>query len=139
MKALSIKQPWAWLIVMGHKNIENRDWPTDYRGRVYVHAGLKMDYEAFEGDPAYRTLDRFIRDLITPSDNYDWDVAPHAELLGAIVGEVDIVDCVRYHKSPWFFGRYGFVLANPVAYERAIPYKGRLGLFDVTLPSGVTP
>ena len=40
MKALSIKQPWAWLICAGYKDIENRDWSTKFRGRIYVHAGL---------------------------------------------------------------------------------------------------
>ena len=42
MKALSIRQPWAWLIVNGYKDIENRTWSTDFRGRVYVHAGRKI-------------------------------------------------------------------------------------------------
>ena len=40
--ALSIRQPWAWLIVNGHKDIENRDWPTNFRGRLLVHAGQTM-------------------------------------------------------------------------------------------------
>ena len=41
--ALSIRQPWAWLIVNGYKDIENRDWKTHYRGRFYVHAGKQFD------------------------------------------------------------------------------------------------
>lgn len=43
MKALSIRQPWAWLIVAGYKDIENRSWPTNFRGRVYIHASRKFD------------------------------------------------------------------------------------------------
>jgi len=39
MRALSVKQPWAWLIVNGYKKIENRNWPTSFRGRIYIHAG----------------------------------------------------------------------------------------------------
>lgn len=50
---------------------------------------------------------------------------------GCIVGTVDIVDCVSKSDSPWFFGRYGFVLANPVAFEKPIPCKGALGFFTV--------
>ncbi len=46
MKALSIMQPWAWLIVNGHKDIENRNWPTRFRGPVYIHAGKKIDGDA---------------------------------------------------------------------------------------------
>ena len=42
MKALSIRQPWAWLIIKGHKDIENRSWPTAFRGRVLVHAAKGM-------------------------------------------------------------------------------------------------
>jgi hypothetical protein len=48
MKALSIKQPWAWLIVSGHKDIENRNCPTRFRGRLLVHAGKKVDRGALE-------------------------------------------------------------------------------------------
>ena len=40
LKAPSIRQPWAWLIVNGYKDIENRDWTTNFRGRVYVHTGV---------------------------------------------------------------------------------------------------
>ncbi|WP_206002040.1 ASCH domain-containing protein [Paraburkholderia aromaticivorans] len=42
MKALSIRQPWAWLIVKGHKDIENRTWSTRFRGRVLIHAGARL-------------------------------------------------------------------------------------------------
>ncbi|MEI3544750.1 MAG: ASCH domain-containing protein [Alphaproteobacteria bacterium] len=40
---LSIRQPWAWLIVNGYKDIENRTWPTHFRGKVLIHAGKKWD------------------------------------------------------------------------------------------------
>ncbi len=50
---------------------------------------------------------------------------------GCIVGKVDIVDCVASSKSRWFFGRYGFVLANPVAFATPVPCKGMLGFFNV--------
>ena len=53
---------------------------------------------------------------------------PHG---GHIVGKVDIVDCVTESESPWFFGRHGFVLANPVAFARPVPCKGALGFFTV--------
>src|SRR3972149_11819690 len=46
MKALSIIQPWAWLIVHGHKPVENRRWPTSFRGQFLIHAGKKFDHEA---------------------------------------------------------------------------------------------
>lgn len=46
MKILSVRQPWAHLIVHGSKNIENRSWPTRYRGPFLVHASLNIDREA---------------------------------------------------------------------------------------------
>ena len=134
MKALSVRQPWAWLIVNGHKDIENRTWATAFRGRVYVHAGVTLDYGALEGDPAYRVLDGWIRSRLHPSDGAQWTMDFSTAWLGAIVGEVDIVDCVTRSASPWFEGPYGYILANPVAYAAPVPYRGRLGFFDVTLP-----
>ena len=47
MKALSIQQPWAFLIVNGLKDIENRDWSTTFRGLIYVHAGKTLDTEGY--------------------------------------------------------------------------------------------
>lgn len=117
MKALSIQQPWAWLIVNGPKDIENRTWYTPFRGRVYVHAGKKALYTSTVPD-----WERF--------DAQYWASRPG---LGAIVGEVDIVDCVKASDSPWFQGPYGFVLANPVAYAEPIPCRGRLGFFEPDL------
>ena len=48
MKALSIRQPWAWLIVNGFKDIENRTWPTKFRGRVLVHASKGMTRDEYD-------------------------------------------------------------------------------------------
>lgn len=53
MKALSIKQPWAHLIVSGVKDVENRSWKTNYRGRIFVHASKQT---AFGKEPIVRYL-----------------------------------------------------------------------------------
>lgn len=45
MKAITIKQPWASLIVVGIKDVENRTWKTNFRGRVLIHASAKADKE----------------------------------------------------------------------------------------------
>lgn len=50
MKALSIRQPYAWLIVNGFKDIENRDWPTKFRGRVLIHAGATYPKREYADD-----------------------------------------------------------------------------------------
>ena len=124
MKALSIRQPWAWLICAGFKDVENRTWPTDYRGRIYVHAGKRFDYDG------YNYLCRHA-DMLRGIDIDQWATLVVYPATG-IIGEVDIVECTTDSDDPWFEGPFGFVLANPVLYEHPIPYKGRLGLFDVT-------
>lgn len=116
--ALSIRQPWAWAILDAGKDIENRNWSTKFRGPVCIHASAgmtKREYLEFEG---VYGLD------------HRWTIPePNALLKGGIIGIADIVDCVPEHQSPWFFGRWGFVLRNarPVEF---IPVKGALGFFD---------
>ena len=120
MKALSVRQPWSWLIVSGYKDIENRTWPTNFRGRIYIHSGKALDKEALLEFRSRKTNTFFDRDI--PDDEQ--------LVRGAIIGEVDIVDCVKQSTSPWFRGPYGFVLKNPLLYEKSIICIGRLGLFE---------
>lgn len=121
MKAISIRQPWAWLIIHAGKDIENRSWPTRFRGRVLVHAAQGMTRQE------YFDVEHFIaghhggRIQLPPAD----DLAR-----GGIIGSVEIVDCVSESNSPWFFGPYGFILRNPEPLPFA-PMRGRLGLFEV--------
>jgi ASCH domain len=105
MKILSIRQPWAYLITQGSKNIENRSWPTKYRGPVLIHASLNINRKACARHGLNpKTLQR-----------------------GGVVGTADIVDCVTKHRNRWFEGPYGFVLES----RRPLPFvkwKGGLGL-----------
>ena len=83
MKALSIMQPWAWLIANGHKDIENRSWPTRYRGPVLIHAGKRED-EGF--DPRdFKSLDSLEHTPWTGDIDADY---------GGIIGE-----CERYYGA----------------------------------------
>lgn len=120
MKALSLQAPWAWLVIHGGKDVENRTWLTHYRGPIAIHAskkGSKQDY-------AY--VQAFIRHKCLPVI-----LPPYAELnRGGIIGTVELVGCERYHESPWFLGPVAFILARPKPLD-FIPYKGQLGLFDV--------
>lgn len=127
--ALSIRQPWAWLILNAGKDIENREWSTRFRGRVLIHAGKGMTRDEYEG--ALDTMD-----CVEHFNGKPIGVTlPPFEALerGGIVGSVEIVDCVdeRAALSPWFFGRYGFVLRDPQPLPFR-PYKGSLGFFKVT-------
>ncbi len=122
--AISIRQPWAHAIVHGWKDIENRTWSTMVRGPICIHAS-KYDKRNFAEDAeGYRgALDIVRASFDVPNIAFD-DLT-----FGAIVGVADIVDCVTDHASPWFFGPYGFVLANarPIT---PIPLKGKQGFFE---------
>ncbi len=112
MIALSIRQPWAWLIVNGHKDIENRSWSTKVRGRVLIHAGKMVDTDG------YNFVCREFPHIALPTT---FDV-------GGVVGEAHITDCVRESTSPWFIREYGFVLKD----AKPLPFfgmRGRLGFF----------
>lgn len=116
MHALTIRQPWAWLIATGQKDIENRSWPTRVRGVVAIHAAVAaVPQEAALRD---RLATQF--GITVPSD------LPH----GALVGLMDIDACVDDSASPWFVGRYGFHIAS--ACEVApLPCRGRLGFWAI--------
>ncbi len=122
---LSIQQPWAWLIVNGYKSIENRDWATRVRGVIGIHAGQKFDSDGFEW--VTRTFPEINLPAIVEFER------------GGIVGTATLVDCVTEVESPWFFGKFGFILADAKAMP-LIPCHGRLGFFrpDIssTLPEG---
>ncbi|QGZ56698.1 ASCH domain-containing protein [Paraburkholderia acidiphila] len=138
MKALSVRQPWAWLIVRPDlagaaraaalaacdmKDIENRTWPTRLRGRFLIHASKGMtraEYDDVEG---------FL-------DYFDIDIAlPGQEKLhrGGIIGAATLTDCIPSAKrtSRWHMeGQFGFRLeeVKPVPF---VECKGALQFFDV--------
>lgn len=120
MKALSINQPWAWLIVNGYKPLENRSWDTKFRGEFLIHAGKKYDDDCW-----------------LFAEEMDIDLPPIEEMeRGGIVGKARLINTVHEsHKhlltsqdKPWFFGPYGFILdsAEPLPFR---PCKGALGFF----------
>ena len=116
MKAISIRQPFASLIVAGVKDIENRSWPTNYRGPVLIHAAQKVDKKGIE----------LVRKMGLPQIMID----TMYEYCGGIIGEAEIVDCVKKSDSQWFEGPYGFVLKN----AKVLPFKvckGQLGIFEL--------
>ncbi|RJG10972.1 ASCH domain-containing protein [Pseudomonas cavernicola] len=122
MKALSIRQPWAWLIIYGGKDIENRTWHTKYRGRFLVHAAQGMTANE------YRDAMDFVSDagiVLPPS----WPGRVELQR-GGIIGSVELVDSVDTSDSPWYMGQKGFLLRDPKPLP-FIPLKGRLGFFDV--------
>lgn len=133
MLALSIRQPWARLILVAGKDVENRDWPTRHRGRILIHAAQSMTRGEWEDAIT------FSRAIISRTGRRHGDapctlrslgLAPDDLQRGGIIGSVDLVDCATASDSPWFMGRYGFVLRNPKPLPFT-PWKGQLGFFDV--------
>ena len=134
MIALSIRQPWASLILKAGKDIENRCWPTKFRGRMLIHAAKSMTraehedaiefaVQAIKAAPrnAGATKRTTLRDLGFSFDDLQ---------RGGIVGSVEVVDCVTASDSPWFMGEFGFVLREPKVLPFT-PWKGQLGFFNV--------
>lgn len=125
MKALSIRQPWAGLILLAGKDVENRQWATNFRGRVLIHAAKGCTRREYD-----EAMD-FVASIEGSRRAQLIDGLQYGKLLrGGIVGIVSIVGCVRSSGSPWFTGKYGFVLEKP----RPLPFfpcPGKLGLFDV--------
>ena len=121
MMALSIRQPWAWLILNAGKDIENRNWPTRFRGRFLIHASKGMTRAEYEDaiDPLWAGGGPSI-------DLPDFGLLER----GGIVGEAELVDCVTNSDSPWFCGLFGFVLCDPRTLPFR-PYRGQLGFFQI--------
>lgn len=115
--AITIHQPWADLIVRGVKDIENRPWPTRLRGWILVHAGKKIARDALNRDNL-----KLLK--VSSKDDYQPNIS-------AIIGVVQITDCVTESSSQWFLGPYGFVLEKAVRFQKPIPYSGKLGIHYV--------
>jgi len=118
-RALSIRQPWTWAILYAGKRIENRTWYTDYRGPIFIHAGLRVDWAAVED------LRAEIAAIPTPR--------PVAHC-GGLVATAVVVDCVRpgdvrESQRDWAVGPWCFVLDDVAPLARPVSHRGALGLF----------
>lgn len=144
MKAITIKQPWAWLIVEGIKDIENRTWPTKFRGRVLIHAGAKADIS----NSLYVLNEVQYNEVIKRLSGNCFPKYYNS----AIIGSIEIVDCVLNHTSVWAQHEanvrrkidgeyklvevpvYNWVLANPIKFSQPIPAKGSLSFWNFEMP-----
>lgn len=124
MKVLTIKQPWATLIMQGDKRFEFRSWQTKYRGDLLIHAGKGTDKEAM------KRLAKYLPDEIP---------------LGKILGKVTLVDCIRmcpefkemllkensdiYTKSS-FSENFGWQVEDVQVFDEPIEAKGHLSLWE---------
>ena len=139
-KALSIKQPWASLIAHGIKDIENRAWKTNYRGKILIHVSAK---------PSKMLWELLSTEQYKIAMNYFSEVKNREFFTSVIIGEVEIIDCVINHPSIWaeksegeivghtFFHKenqkptYNWVLANAKLYDEPIyNVKGKLSIWN---------
>jgi activating signal cointegrator 1 len=136
MKALSLLQPWATLVVMGFKTIETRSWSTHHRGPILIHASLGK-----AGALVARE---------TPFTKYikEFDQLP----FGAIIGQVNLDDVLRVEQlffSPeeinrlsleerafgdYSPGRYAWLLSEAREFATFKPMKGSLNLWEYRGP-----
>lgn len=125
MKVLTVKQPWAYLICSGIKDIENRTWSTKFRGRVLIHASAKPTNEPYMilNDEQYKAIEESGKEI---------DFLQSYTNGSQIIGSVEIVDCVRDHSSVWAEKDLcNWALANPILFEKPITnIKGKLGLWN---------
>lgn len=127
---LTIRQPWAWLILHGGKNIENRVWQTPKRGPFLIHAAKGMTKAEYHDAMAFA-----VRAGFPEKDFPAFDALPR----GCIVGQATLTDCVTRSDSPWFVGPYGFLITEPSPLP-AHTCKGELGFFRIRNASvPVTP
>ena len=137
MKTISVKNPWAYLICTGVKDIENRTWPIKYRGRVLIHTGAIGThgyYSKFLPSEFWNNL----------SEEQKAELIIQFQTRSAIIGSVEIVNCVINHESIWaektempagcYMGEkpiYNWVLAYPVLFPTPIRnIKGKLSFWD---------
>lgn len=121
MKCLSIRQPWASMIVSGIKDVENRTWYSNYTGDLLIHSSKTIDkkaYNYFIGK--FPNLKKYFLVNIT----------------GAIIGRAKLVQCTRFdmmrQPSIWHEeDMYGWYFEDPVLFSIPIICKGKLGLFNV--------
>lgn len=131
VQCLSIRQPWAWMLThpeifseagIPPKTIENRDWNTQYRGPLYIHASAKFD-DCFD---SRGRLDHFAEHINAPMPQTKAEYATKA-----IVGRAELTDVVTESADHWFRGDCGFVLSGAYALDEPFPLPGRLKLFPV--------
>ena len=120
--ALSIKQPWAELIVTGKKTIEVRTWTTPYRGRFWVHVGQRADDDAL---------------LLFPFE--------HPLFTGGFIGAATIARVDAFTRARWSLLRchhlvpgpmprraFGWEVGTPRRLTEPVPAPGQLGLFEIS-------
>jgi hypothetical protein len=133
MKALTICQPYAELIMRGEKLVENRRWPTNYRGPLLIHAGKSREWLELDDKGAADEM---------------YEIPLNEMNFGAVVGIAQLRGCISFWRDrpvdpvvleawPWFAGHkhtegpWCWILERARRFSRPFPYRGQQGLFDI--------
>lgn len=137
---LSVRQPWAWLICEGLKDVENRNWKTNYRGTLYIHAGKSFDWDALvwlaqtmtTHAAGLKAVEHF--GIRFGKSERESVITQHQNEFGAIVGRVDLIDCGR-SQSVWAQPevKYHWTVRHG-QHIVPVPMRGQLGLFRIQNP-----
>lgn len=121
LRALTIRPPWAWAVIYGGKDVENRRWRTAYRGPLLIHASLRPD-------PDPEAVARLLWTMTDPGAYRQPRTAWQAR--GAIIGVVFLADIMTDSPSPWAVpGCYHWQLEFPSPVDPPFPCPGRPGLW----------
>lgn len=158
MNVITIQQPWASLVIepredtsLGIKDIENRTWPCPIKHigeRVLIHAGMDNHLSKLKYGDTIQFMNQEQIDKVL-KEGKQTEIFGSILPTGAIIGSVEIVDCVINHPSiwaekshawNWLRGEtipkeirktiYNWVLANPIKFPEPIPAKGKLRFWD---------
>lgn len=145
MKALTIRQPWAWAVMAGGKTVENRTRGTKHRGTLAVHAGREWSTRGGQDPRVYSAIALFTRAFEHTAGIIDPALHHDRIAFGALLGTVELVDshpdtgCCR----PWGESAYEeaggktrtvlhhLVLEDPRPLAEPVPCRGALGLWTV--------
>jgi hypothetical protein len=133
-QVLSVKNPWAYLIIHHGKDVENRRQQTKYRGRILIHASKGSDMYAYErhwgGDKAMQKIFDGLLENIYEAEKTN----------GHIIGSVELYDCVKGSQSVWAenlpepYSQYHWLLRDPHPFDVPLPAREMLGLWTYQSP-----
>lgn len=137
IKVLTIKEPWIWLILNRGKDVENRTWKTNYRGRLYLHSSQNFDFNALN---KVWEMDKKLCSEIIKVFKIEYNSESkkascnNKASFGKILGAVDLVDCISNCDSVWAeSGQNHWVLENPKLIEKPISCKGKLSIWTLNV------
>jgi hypothetical protein len=133
-RVLSVKNPWAYLIIHHDKDVENRGYATKYQGRILIHASKTSDLRGYE----WKWLGR--PDIQKIFDGLVENIYNVERTNGHIIGSVELYDCIQDSDSVWAerlpppYSQHHWLLRDPHPFDVPLPARGMLGLWTYESP-----